>query len=148
MNERELIDSAAQIPAVLFLERIDKEALDPSALPTQPDNSILCKDTSIAWHRDTSKIRHTVLSADEMPKPGTLVAIDAEFVALSMEELEVRSDGTRSVIRPSRFSLARVSVIRGEGEKEGTPFIDEHIHTCEPVVDYLTQFSGILRESL
>lgn len=59
----------------------------------------------------------------------------------------MRSDGTRSVIRPSRLTLARVSVLRGEGPDEGKPFIDEHIHTREPVVDYLTQFSGILRES-
>lgn len=70
------------------------------------------------------------------------------YVHVSQEELEVRSDGTRSVIRPSRLTLARVSVLRGQGPKEGVPFIDEHIHTREPVVDYLTQFSGILRESL
>lgn len=59
------------------------------------------------------------------------------------EETEYRSDGTHRVIRPARLSLARVSVLRGDGPKEGVPFIDDHIHTSEVIVDYLTEFSGI-----
>jgi hypothetical protein len=59
------------------------------------------------------------------------------------EETEYRSDGTNRIIRPARLSLARVSVLRGDGPKEGVPFIDDHIHTSEVIVDYLTEFSGI-----
>ncbi|PWN41313.1 hypothetical protein IE81DRAFT_292061 [Ceraceosorus guamensis] len=138
-----------KIPAIVWLERVDVPTLEASlALPRSLDTTSLLQDTNIAWRRDPNRVRHEILRVEELPKPGTLVAIDAEFVALSMEELEVRSDGTRSVIRPSRLTLARVSVLRGEGPKEGTPFIDEHIHTREPVVDYLTQFSGILHGDL
>jgi hypothetical protein len=84
-------------------------------------------------------IKHRVLSKDELPKEGDLVAIDAEFVALQQEELEFRSDGTKKTLRPSHMSLARVSVLR----HDSVPFIDDYILTKETVVDYLTEFSGI-----
>jgi PAB-dependent poly(A)-specific ribonuclease subunit 2 len=64
----------------------------------------------------------------------------------SQEEAEFHSDGTKKVIRPSRMTLARVSVLRGEGPDTGIPFIDDHIHTSDTIVDYLTEFSGIRGE--
>ena len=66
---------------------------------------------------------------------------------MQQEETEFRSDGTKKVLRPARLSLARVSVLRGEGQSEGAPFIDDLIHTSEVIVDYLTEFSGIRCES-
>jgi PAB-dependent poly(A)-specific ribonuclease subunit 2 len=108
-------------------------------------------------------IKHDLLQPDELPIPGkgTLVSIDAEFVLmqqvslkylffilvltsrLAQEETEFRSDGTKKVLRPARLSLARVSVLRGDGARKGVPFIDDYIHTSEIIVDYLTEFSGI-----
>ncbi|GJN87292.1 hypothetical protein Rhopal_000240-T1 [Rhodotorula paludigena] len=133
-----------KIPAVLFFERVDaKDMLDFSELPLQSDPSILCEDITISKNRDRSMIKHQPFRLDELPRRGTLVAIDAEFVSLQQEEAEFHSDGTKKVLRPSRQTLARVSVLRGEGIETGIPFIDDHIHTSEPVVDYLTEFSGI-----
>ncbi|BGP38499.1 poly(A)-specific ribonuclease [Rhodotorula kratochvilovae] len=133
-----------KIPAVLFYERVDsKDMLDFSDLPLHSDPAILCEDITISKNRDRSMIKHQPFRLDELPRRGTLVAIDAEFVSLQQEEAEFHSDGTKKVLRPSRQTLARVSVLRGEGTETGIPFIDDHIHTSEPVVDYLTEFSGI-----
>ena len=41
-----------------------------------------------------------------------IVGIDAEFVALTAEETELRMDGTNVVTKTSRMSLGRVSVVR------------------------------------
>jgi PAB-dependent poly(A)-specific ribonuclease subunit 2 len=82
-------------------------------------------------------------SATEVPRPGYPVAIDAEFIRLQSEEIEMKADGTRETIRPDRKGLARVSVCRGAGELAGIPFIDDYIAVAEPVVDYLTAWSGI-----
>ncbi|KDQ59577.1 hypothetical protein JAAARDRAFT_77653 [Jaapia argillacea MUCL 33604] len=133
-----------KLPAIVYLERTDiGERVDFSALHDDSDPTILCHDTNIAVNRDKNLVKHECLRYEELPKPGTLVAIDAEFVSMQQEETEYRSDGTKKIIRPARLSLARVSVLRGDGPKQGIPFIDDHIHTSEAIVDYLTEFSGI-----
>ncbi|GAA6028111.1 hypothetical protein JCM8097_001876 [Rhodosporidiobolus ruineniae] len=133
-----------KIPAVLFYERVDnQDLLDLSSLPLKGDPSILCEDITISKNRDRNLIKHQPFRLDELPRRGTLVSIDAEFVSLQQEEAEFHSDGTKKVLRPSRMTLARVSVLRGEGPETGIPFIDDHIHTSEPIIDYLTEFSGI-----
>lgn len=93
--------------------------------------------------RSEIKRQYKLLTNQEAPKPGTLVAMDAEFVMLQQEETEIISDGTKSLVRPKQLSLARVSVIRGEGPEKGVPFIDDFIITRDVIVDYLTEFSGI-----
>jgi len=133
-----------KVPAIVYLERVDCQGkFDYSGLSDTIDPSILSQDTSISKHRDASLIKHEPLGLKELPSPGTLVSIDAEFVQMQREETEYRSDGTKKVLRPARLSLARVSVLRGDGPKQGLPFIDDHIHTSEVIVDYLTEFSGI-----
>ncbi|KAF8201644.1 ubiquitin carboxyl-terminal hydrolase-domain-containing protein [Pholiota molesta] len=133
-----------KFPAIVYLGRLDlRESLNFNELRFELDSSILSRDTSIAMNRNPALIKHEFLHPDELPKPGTLVAIDAEFVSMQQEETEFRSDGTKKVLRPARLSLARVSCLRGNGPREGVPFIDDHIHTSEIIVDYLTEFSGI-----
>ncbi|KAF1911381.1 PAB-dependent poly(A)-specific ribonuclease subunit PAN2 [Ampelomyces quisqualis] len=110
-----------------------KESLDTSMLyrwwssnPAPPDNKFKLLQAST-----------------ETPRPGYPVAIDAEFIRLQAEEIEMKADGTRQTIRPDRKGLARVSVCRGEGEHAGLPFIDDYIAVSEQVIDYLTEWSGI-----
>ncbi|KAH9457495.1 hypothetical protein Pst134EA_021369 [Puccinia striiformis f. sp. tritici] len=136
-----------KVPCVLYYVRKDfNQILDLNKLNLtnlRVDKSILLKEINLSKCRDLNKIRHEVLKEEELPKKGDLVAIDAEFVSLQQEEVDYKSDGTKLVRRPSQMTLARVSVLRGEGSKTGVPFIDDHIQTFEPIADYLTEFSGI-----
>ena len=80
---------------------------------------------------------------DALPGPDMHCAIDAEFVRLRREEIDMDANGKRVVTRPARSGLARVSVLRGDGLEQELPFIDDYIATEEPVEDYLTQYSGL-----
>lgn len=79
----------------------------------------------------------------ELPQPGSLYALDAEFVAYSPPEKALLR-GVEVEVRPSRLGLARVSVLRGQGPGKGSALIDDYIKSAEPVYDYLTKFSGLV----
>ena len=49
----------------------------------------------------------------ELPRPGDLFGLDAEFVALAPALREMWCDGEIVETRPARLGLARVSVVRG-----------------------------------
>jgi PAB-dependent poly(A)-specific ribonuclease subunit 2 len=106
------------------------------------DTSLLYKKWSAAQSEHLGQFR-LLNPNDEQPSLGTPVGIDAEFVNLQREEIEIKADGTRETIRPSRLGLARVSVLRGKGAEADLPFMDDYIAITEPIVDYLTQHSGI-----
>ncbi|CAG9463700.1 unnamed protein product [Pedinophyceae sp. YPF-701] len=79
----------------------------------------------------------------EAPRPGMLVAVDAEFVEFAPAERTFKG-GQEVVLRPPRLGLARVSVIRGEpGPLRAKAFQDDHVRSPEPVWDHLTRWSGV-----
>lgn len=80
---------------------------------------------------------------EEAPGRGSLLGLDCEFVMVGRDEAEIYGDGTKQVVIPARLALARVSVIRGYGRLKGTALIDDYVAVREPVVDYLTRFSGL-----
>lgn len=86
-----------KIPAILYYERVDTDAiLKLSGLPTTIDHSILLEDTCIAKHRDSAMIRHANVGISELPKKGTMISIDAEFVSLQQ---------VRSIFMMNSFAL-------------------------------------------
>ena len=109
--------------------------------------SVIYKDHFAGVIRQDYQKQYRLLTKDEkIPQPGSLVAIDAEFVTIEPEEVEINSTGVRKVIKPSKLSLARISVLRGEPDTNGVvgvPFIDDYIVHTKKIKDYLTSFSGI-----
>ncbi|XP_041365358.1 PAN2-PAN3 deadenylation complex catalytic subunit Pan2-like isoform X2 [Gigantopelta aegis] len=127
--------------AVYYMRRYLTKSYDLTVKnPINPD--IIYNDWGLL-NPKRRKITYQPLSLDELPQKGDIVGLDAEFVSLKQEESELRSDGTRSTIKPSHMAAARITCLRGQGDKAGDPFIDDHISNQEQVVDYLTQYSGI-----
>ncbi|KXX75827.1 PAB-dependent poly(A)-specific ribonuclease subunit PAN2 [Madurella mycetomatis] len=133
-------NAAWKMPSVLLFQLKAANNRSNMDWKAKLDTSILYKDPSP--HTDAKTYR--VLDQEtERPGPDTIVALDTEFVSLKQPEIQMNSDGERETIRPMSHALARVSVVRGQGEDEGTAFIDDYIAIREPVVDYLTLYSGI-----
>uniref|UniRef100_A0A8C6WUL9 PAN2-PAN3 deadenylation complex catalytic subunit PAN2 n=1 Tax=Neogobius melanostomus TaxID=47308 RepID=A0A8C6WUL9_9GOBI len=135
-------DVSWKVPGILYYAKRNYHSkYDPLKNPI--DASVLLTEASLARKQRKSHATFIPLMVSEMPQAGDLVGLDAEFVTLNQEEAELRSDGTKSTIKPSQMSVARITCVRGQGPNEGVPFIDDYISTQEQVVDYLTQYSGI-----
>lgn len=133
-----------KVPVLLVYKQVDfKLSVDPWLEAS--DVSILLNDTTVLnpYTRIQSVCQPLLLEELKAQDPGMLIAIDAEFVCTGKEEKEIRSDKSHRVIRPTQYSLARLSVVRGDGRYAGTPLIDDYVVIREPIVDYLTEFSGI-----
>jgi PAB-dependent poly(A)-specific ribonuclease subunit 2 len=73
------------------------------------------------------------------------LAFDAEFVAVQEAETTVAEGGQKIVLRDTRHTLGRISVFDCVAQEV---LIDDHVLPREPVVDYLTRFSGIIADDL
>ncbi|KAF2091807.1 hypothetical protein K490DRAFT_70560 [Saccharata proteae CBS 121410] len=136
-------DPSWKLPSVLTYQSVKASHHIDDSWKDRLDTSLLYRVWTPPQEPDAMPTDFVPLKAGEPVTPGTPVAIDAEFVSLQREEIEISASGTRETIRPSRLGLARVSVLRGAGPDEGKPFIDDYIAISEPVVDYLTLYSGI-----
>ncbi|OOF98956.1 hypothetical protein ASPCADRAFT_204652 [Aspergillus carbonarius ITEM 5010] len=125
---------------VAFQVRDGRHAMDDTWKSTL-DTTLLFRDWSLNGGRPVES--RVTLTEEEKPTPGTPVALDTEFVDLEKAEIDVKADGSQEIVRPSKSGLARVSVLRGSGLREGVPFIDDYITIKETIVDYVTQYSGI-----
>ncbi|XP_075055645.1 PAN2-PAN3 deadenylation complex catalytic subunit PAN2 isoform X2 [Mixophyes fleayi] len=136
-------DMTWKVPAILFYTKRNLNSKYSLAIKNPIEASVLLAEASLARKQRKCHATFIPLLLNEMPQAGELVGLDAEFVTLNQEEAELRSDGTKSTIKPSQMSVARITCVRGQGANEGVPFIDDYISTQEQVVDYLTQYSGI-----
>lgn len=143
VDPREALDFSKswKLPSVLAYQLQSAHGMFDDSWKATLDTSLLYLPYSINGQPTTADC--IILNAEEHPKEGVPIALDTEFVDLQKAEIDVKADGTQETIRPARSGLARVSVLRGQGDIEGTPFIDDYITIHEPIVDYKTQYSGI-----
>ena len=81
-----------------------------------------------------------------LPRAGGLVAVDAEFVALTTEKTRIAADGSRRTIEQALLTPGRLSVVdaRGAAAANSGRLLDHYVcATTEPIVDHLTRFSGL-----
>uniref|UniRef100_A0A8B9HHP0 Poly(A) specific ribonuclease subunit PAN2 n=1 Tax=Astyanax mexicanus TaxID=7994 RepID=A0A8B9HHP0_ASTMX len=142
-TEAAQFDVSWKVPAIIYYAKRNYHSRYDLRIKNPIEASVLLTEASLARKQRKSHATFIPLMASEMPQAGDLVGLDAEFVTLNQEEAELRSDGTKSTIKPSQMSVARITCVRGQGPNEGVPFIDDYISTQEQVVDYLTQYSGI-----
>lgn len=107
------------------------------------DVSILYKDHFARGTREGKIIEYKLLTHDEPPLPGTMVAIDAEFVQIAPQEFEISFHRPKKLVKPKRLVLGRISVLKCDGKNAGECFIDDYIVAKEHIDDYITSFSGI-----
>ena len=94
-----------------------------------------------------------------LPEKGDLIAFDGEFVSVQAERVILNAEGQKVIKEEGRMLLARISIITDEGrnssdsgsETEANTYrllVDDYILPSEPVIDYVTRFSGIIPEDL
>jgi PAB-dependent poly(A)-specific ribonuclease subunit 2 len=86
-----------------------------------------------------------IKSKKDMPRDGDSLAFDAEFVQVENESSVLTATGSKVVIREGRYAVGRISLLDCESGRE---LVDDRVIPREPVVDFLTRFSGITQSDL
>uniref|UniRef100_UPI00358EBC1D PAN2-PAN3 deadenylation complex catalytic subunit PAN2 isoform X2 n=1 Tax=Myxine glutinosa TaxID=7769 RepID=UPI00358EBC1D len=126
-------DPGWKIPCVLYFTRRDLQQHYDISIKTPIKENVLLAEASLTRKQRKRLVTFIPLSCAELPQSKDLIGLDAEFVTLNQEEAELRSDGTKSTIKPSQMSVARITCVRGQGPNKGIPFIDDYISTQEQV---------------
>lgn len=88
------------------------------------------------------------------PSTQSPLAFDAEFVSVEVEQAEMDARGQRIVHDEGRQVIARMSILEVPlrqsqfSEPQFNLLVDDYILPIEPVVDYVTRFSGLHEEDL
>ena len=89
-----------------------------------------------------------------LPEKGDLIAFDGEFVSVQAERVVLNAEGQKVIKEEGRMLLARISIISDGGTSSAKAdasyrvLVDDYILPSEPVIDYVTRFSGIVPEDL
>ncbi|SCU99206.1 LANO_0F01134g1_1 [Lachancea nothofagi CBS 11611] len=147
VDEEEALDVSPWWKTPEILVYSDAEELRKPFVPATKfriNDSILYRDHFANGIKTGLKKEYKLLTKSEPPHFGSLIAMDAEFVVLADEQVEISCRGQRTLINPKKTALARISVLRGnDGEDFGVPFIDDYVVNTNHIENYLTRYSGI-----
>ena len=100
---------------------------------------LIVHDTTIVGKRPPKPF----LSSLTDVMPNDLVALDAEYVVLEWANKRGDEPDYLRLQRKPHMSLARVSCILSSCPGDERTIMDDYVSTPEPVLDYVTQYSGI-----
>ena len=136
-------------PSLIVFRAVDDadsgESLFKLSTPSQPTMLSLGVMTTLSVSNGAKSPYAINQRPSVLPGAGDLVAFDAEFVSVQDEYGVLSETGSKLTIRETRHAAARVSIINCNNR---TIVLDDHILPREPVVDYLTRFSGIVAKDL
>lgn len=137
---------SARLPCVLFFCRDDFELADSMAESESLQNfaKSVSVPPSVFQLKSLSSVPCVHMSPMSLPGEGELVAFDAEFVTVELEKVVLDAQGQRTDNEEVRQILARISLI----DQDGRVLADDCVLPMEPVVDYVTRFSGLTEEDL
>jgi PAB-dependent poly(A)-specific ribonuclease subunit 2 len=133
-------------PSLVVYRALDAD--EPGApTPVQIDTTVLPVQVmrTVSLTDGTRSILAANQVDSELPGRGDLVAFDAEFVSVQEEEASLTETGSKVVVRETRYAVGRVSVMDCRARRV---IVDDYVLPREPVVDYLTRFSGIVPKDL
>jgi len=144
-------------PCSVFFSRADYTfgvtSMDTSALGGTLSTAVPASILALPSQSSVPCIR---LGPTALPGKGELVAFDAEFVTVQLEQAETNAEGQRVIVSEARQNIARVSFVRGgkrDLQDDTAPppmevMSDDYVIPSETILDYLTRFSGIVAEDL
>jgi hypothetical protein len=109
-------DGVYKNAVMLVLTRVDDDGISAvgSALSKMPSPSRISSAAFFAppLTRAAQPRTYSLRTEDDLPHPGELLPIDAEFVSLAPEVNKTLQNGSSVLVRPMHLALARVSVLR------------------------------------
>jgi hypothetical protein len=132
-------------PCLLVYRAISDIARDEDHSRKRDENPTIPADVLMTQSITDGRPPSYPIHLDSLPGKGDLIAFDAEFVSVQEEESTLTKSGSKVTLREVRHAVARISVIDCKTRKV---LIDDHVLPKEPVVDYLTRFSGIVAKDL
>lgn len=150
-----LLPSLSQIPCIRL---VNSTGQTQGQIKTNTNNNNNSNSSNNSGNNQREKDREREeeqYKLPPLPGKGDLVAFDGEFVSIQAQKVVLNAEGEKVIKEEGRMLLARISLISDDhnanNDRSGKGYrllVDDYILPSEPVIDYVTRFSGIVAEDL